>query len=178
MDRNEPFLSIEPKSAKRVVTIDIGGRATDLAYIINGKQNQTSSSGSLRLGVLDVHELLSEEIKKEYGLKGDLPPDLLDYALRQKRFSYRGAEQNIDQIVIKCVHSLAQRIKREIVAQLGDTDIADKTILVDGGAVVFEAAIISWRVCSGKPKLVECPRLLEICNGGRAAQKMRAIERG
>lgn len=135
-------LEIVNEMPKRAVIIDIGGRTTDLAYIINDEHQDAKRSGSILYGVLNVQKSLQALIRERFKTRGDQPPDVMDDAIRNKEFYYRGQPEDISDLVSKAVRQFAAPIQQAIENQLGDVNNARKIMLVGGGAHVFRDVML------------------------------------
>jgi plasmid segregation protein ParM len=122
--------------------IDIGGRTTDLAYLINGKI-EGKNSGSLQIGVLDVISQLNENLMAQTKRLRAFPPRALDHALRQRRINYDGVEIDVSASVDSAISKVAGKLIAEIKGRFVDADVADQIIIVGGGAAVFEPVLRS-----------------------------------
>jgi plasmid segregation protein ParM len=129
------------KYPERTAIIDIGGRTTDLAYIINGKKNEASNSGSLQIGVLDVLGQLNSNLMTHFDRLKKYPPQILDRALRDRHIVVNGRREDVGSLVDQAVNKVASRIITEIRARMTDADIADEVIIVGGGATVFASVL-------------------------------------
>jgi plasmid segregation protein ParM len=125
----------------RTAIIDIGGRTTDLAYILRGETNDPNNSGSLQIGVLNVLAQLNGVLMAHFNRSKEYPPQVLDRALRERRLLVNQVNEDVGEQVDEAVATVAGRLIEEIRSRIVDADIADKILLVGGGASVFGAVL-------------------------------------
>lgn len=115
--------------------IDIGGRTTDIAVVLPGRQIDHARCGSADLGVLNVIEEVAIAIKKERDVT--LGADKIEPALRTGKVKLWGKDVDITPLIEQAVVSVMGAILREVNRRLGSAVDLDKVILVGGGAHVF-----------------------------------------
>jgi len=134
-------LKAKGRFQERTAIIDIGGRTTDLAYILNGQKNDVLNSGSIQIGVLDVLGHVNTGLMDHFDRPSKFPPQLLNRALRERRVDMNGARHDVSDIVDAAIELVVSRLIGEIRATIKDADIADEIIIVGGGAAVFGSAL-------------------------------------
>ena len=122
---------------EKVAIVDIGGRTTDIALIIDGQKFDPSRSGTSNVGVLDVYNTLSDLIKTEFKIRDKYPLSFLNEALRNKKIKIWGKQEDISKLVDEAINEQKNKIAREIERKLGGASDLDKVIFVGGGSVLF-----------------------------------------
>lgn len=124
-------------SIDKVAIVDIGGRTTDIALILDGQQFDPSRSGTANVGVLDVYNALSDLIQGKFKTRDKYPLSFLDKALRNKTVKMWGRPQDISELVDEAVNEQRGKIAREIERKLGGASDLDSVIFVGGGSALF-----------------------------------------
>lgn len=125
----------------RVAVVDIGGRTTDIAYVINGGQFIAERSGTQNIGVLEVHSRLATLICEKYRLSANkFSSSVLDAAMRSGKIKVFGKEAEIVDLIEKAVSEPASRLATMIRQKIGDGAELDTILFVGGGAKLFKAA--------------------------------------
>lgn len=130
-----------PESA---AVIDIGGSTTDIAVIMNGSRIDGGSSGAVRIGVLDVHGEVKQNLTRELGFQPNLSPAAMDRALRTRNITLWGKPTDISGAINKAIADVAEQIKREIDRKIGNGATLEKIIFVGGGAALFGDIVRRW----------------------------------
>lgn len=129
----------------RVAVVDIGGRTTDVALILNGDDFDPSRSGTANIGVLDVYAALAELVRAEFGTRDNYPMAMLDRAVRTGQIKLWGKQQDVGKLVATAVAEQGAKIAREVERRLGgdvesgrggSSDI-DSVLFVGGGSALF-----------------------------------------
>lgn len=122
---------------EKVAVVDIGGRTTDIALILNGSTFEPERSGTENIGVLDVQNALQELIHKEYDVNDDYSASVLDRALRTGKHKIFGKERDVTQLIQQAVAGPVHKLERMIKQKLGKGSDLDAIIFVGGGASCF-----------------------------------------
>lgn len=122
----------------KVAIVDIGGRTTDIALIINAAQFDPSRSGTANIGVLDVYTALSDLIKAKFNTRDQYALSYLDKGLRTGKIKMWGKECDISDLVTEAVNEQKTKTIREIERKLGSASDLDKVIFVGGGSELFK----------------------------------------
>lgn len=125
-------------ASKRVGIIDIGGRTTDIAVIVNGSQIDHQQSGTANVGVLDVYKALMQSIRSKFGIKDDFPTAALDAAVRSGTIELWGKEEDIRDLVKGAVAEIGGKIEREIERRIGNAASLSAAVFVGGGGALFK----------------------------------------
>jgi len=134
-------LARPPESA---AIIDIGGSTTDIAVILGGSRIDGGSSGAIRIGVLDVHTGVRNNLTRELGFDFKTSPAAMDRALRSRNIMLWGKPRDISAAIDKAVTDVAEQIRREIDRKIGNGATLEKIIFVGGGAALFGDIVGHW----------------------------------
>lgn len=126
-------------SIDKIAVVDIGGRTTDIAVILNGNIFEPNSSGTENIGVLDVRNELKNLINKKFNINDEFSNSVLDKALRTGSLKLWGKEQNIKELIQQASHGPVQKLERMIVQKLGRGSDLDAILFVGGGASCFSS---------------------------------------
>lgn len=129
----------------RIAVVDIGGRTTDIALVIGGTAIDFSQSGNANLGVLDVYRALEDSIRKEFKIKDRFPLADLDAAVRTRKLTLWGTQEDIAALVAEAVDETASQIKREVERRLGGAASLSAVVFAGGGAELFRSIPESMR---------------------------------
>jgi plasmid segregation protein ParM len=132
-DLNEKDVPIE-----KIAVVDIGGRTTDIALVLDGASFDPRRSGTENIGVLDVYNSLSEMIKARFSTRDDYPVSTIDKAVRTGKIRLWGKEKDIQDLVDQAVHEQQEKIVREIERRLGSASDLDAVLFVGGGSALFK----------------------------------------
>lgn len=156
-------------SSHRIAVVDVGGRTTDVATLLDGNKIDHAHSGTQNIGVLDVQARLMTTIGKHFDFTETLPNGAYDQALRTGTIRVFGKDEDVSDLVREAVHEVAGRIERMLQRYLGSGASFDKVVIVGGGAVVFPSLKEGFRNA-------EIPSDPELSNA-RGAWKMAAMVR-
>lgn len=121
----------------RVAVIDIGGRTTDLAFVVGGKEIDRKYSKSLNIGVINVLLALNSALRDRFSISIDFPRETLKEILRTRYARIRGQNIDVSDIVESAVKSVGGALWRQVLAEMEGLAMADLILLVGGGASVF-----------------------------------------
>jgi plasmid segregation protein ParM len=124
-------------AADKVAVVDIGGRTTDIALIIDGKSFDPRRSGTENMGVLDVYTALAELIKARHGIKDEYPLAVIDKAVRTGSIKLWGKPVDVSDLVNQAIGEQQAKIGREIERRLGGAADLDAVLFVGGGSALF-----------------------------------------
>ncbi len=124
-------------SSHRIAVVDVGGRTTDVATLLDGKKIDHAHSGTQNIGVLDVQARLVTTIGKHFDFSETLPNGAYDQALRTGSIRIFGKDEDVSDLVKEAVHEVAGRIERTLQRYLASGASFDKVVIVGGGAEVF-----------------------------------------
>ena len=125
--------------AGRTAIVDIGGRTTDIAVVVNGQAIDHSVSGTENIGVLDVYNALGKSIRKEFKIKEKFPLDELDKAVRTGKMKLWAKEQDIQSLIDEIIIEHEAKIAREVQRRLGSGSNLNAIVFVGGGSALFQS---------------------------------------
>lgn len=121
--------------------IDIGGRTTDCVVVNPGGMTLNSSrSGTLDVGVLQLQDNVRHELKQTYGW-GFINEKALSLALITNIYTIGSRETDVSNIVISAKKHLFSQIENFIESTIGDGSDLPAIILVGGGSYVLQDMI-------------------------------------
>lgn len=121
----------------RVAVVDIGGRTTDIALILNGSAFDPSRSGTENIGALDVHASLNALVNSEFRTRDAYSAAMLDKAARTGEIRLWGKTHDITHLVNAAVAEHRASLERCIRQRLGGASDIDAVIFVGGGSGLF-----------------------------------------
>ena len=121
----------------KVAVVDIGGRTTDIALIVNGNSFDEARSGTSNLGVLDVYEMVSKSIRGTFKTRDRYPLAVMDEAVRSKTITLWGEKHDISAMVNDAVREQETKIAREVERRIGAASSVDRVLFVGGGSALF-----------------------------------------
>jgi len=128
-----------------VAIVDIGGRTTDIATVIDGQQVDHARSGTANIGVLSVYQALEAAICAEFGIRDKFPVNQLDKAVRTKKIRLWGKDEDVTGFVEDVVKEQQSKIVREIERRIGSGAAMSAVVFVGGGSALFADIAKSMR---------------------------------
>lgn len=128
-----------------VAIVDIGGRTTDIATVIDGQQVDHARSGTANIGVLSVYEALQNTICSNFKVRDRFPVNQLDAAVRTKKIKLWGSEEDVSDAVADVVKEQQSKIVREIERRIGSGASMSAVVFVGGGSALFSDIANSLR---------------------------------
>ena len=145
-----------------VAVIDIGGRTTD--YVVVEDQSIIhQSSGSLRCGLLDVKQQISECVRARFDLES-LSERAIEEAMSRGRVRLFGKMHDVSDLLTLALREVVEKIQLETQRQLGRGAELERVLFVGGGAVVLDAHIRHWfpnQVIAGMPAFANARGMLK-----------------
>lgn len=139
-------LSERHENMDRIAVVDIGGRTTDIAYVIGGSRLDNDRSDTQNIGVLEVQNKLDALICERFRLKGSqFSPKVLDDALRSGKIKVYGKQEDITDLIERATPEPSARLATMIRQKIGDGAELDAILFVGGGARLFSAAADGFR---------------------------------
>ena len=139
-------LKLRAEIKGRVAVIDIGGRTTDIAVIVNGMGLDEQNSGSANQGALDVYKAIEASLNQKFNLRETFPVADLAEAVRTGKFEMWGEEQDVRDVVAAAVNQVEANIAREIDRRIGGVMAGlRKVIFVGGGSALFKGLPSRYR---------------------------------
>ena len=124
-------------ATKRVAVVDIGGRTTDIAVIMNRDSLDASKSGTSNIGVLDVYEMVARGIRAKFKTRDKYTLSDMDRAVRSGSFPMWGEPHDVSDLVAEAVREQETKIEREVSRRIGAASNVDVVLFVGGGAALF-----------------------------------------
>lgn len=121
----------------RVAVVDIGGRTTDIALIINGGRFDPKRSGTENVGVLDVQRNLSRLVQEKFSTTDEYSAQFIDNCLRTGNARLWRQDHDVKDLIERAVEEPRARIKAMIHRVLGSASDVDVILFVGGGAALF-----------------------------------------
>ena len=128
-----------------VAIVDIGGRTTDIAVVVNGSSIDRARSGTANLGVLDVYKGVQGAVRSKFKVKDTLPLDQLDRAVRTGRVSLWNEEHDISDDVAGIITEHEAAIAREVDRRIGSAANIQQVLFVGGGSALFQGIANHFR---------------------------------
>lgn len=116
--------------------VDFGGRTIDTVWINPPNMIDHMRSGSERIGVLDLIDLVSDSLRGKFQLN-HFSRDALEGAIKTKKIRIFGKDQDVSQIVKDASSEITSRIDREIQRRFGSAAELDKILFVGGGSAAM-----------------------------------------
>jgi plasmid segregation protein ParM len=129
----------------RVAIVDIGGRTTDIAVVIGGKQIDHDKSGTANTGVLDVYSAVERGIQKQFDIPDRLSLNQLDQVVRTEKVKLFGSDENVSKIVRDAVVEQEEKIRMECERKIGSGATLDAVVFVGGGSALFKTINSKFR---------------------------------
>lgn len=126
-------------SKETVGVIDIGGRTTDCAVVLEDRRIDHVRCGSAYAGALDVvHEIATKLSAQLGGL--EISEALVDRALRQglRTLTVRGKPVDFTALLNAALKQTLGKVKQEVSRRFGGAEDLDRILLVGGGAYLFK----------------------------------------
>lgn len=124
-------------AVEKVAVVDIGGRTTDVALVLDGASFDPRHSGTENVGVLDVYRALSDLVRARFGTRDEYPLSLLDRAVRTGRIKLWGKQHEVADLVEEAVREQQTKVAREVERRLGSASDVDTVLFVGGGSALF-----------------------------------------
>lgn len=125
----------------QVAIVDIGGRTTDIAVIVDATKVDHSRSGTMNIGVLDVYNLVQKSIASEFKLRDDFALKVLDAAVKNKFIKIWNRKEDISKIVRDAIIEIESKIVREIERKIGSGAVMSAVLFVGGGSALFNEIV-------------------------------------
>ncbi|SOC25938.1 ParM/StbA family protein [Thalassospira xiamenensis] len=129
----------------KFAVVDIGGRTTDVAVIVNGESLDNSMSGTANIGVLDVYSAVNRAIGNRFDFHDRLPTNTIDAAVRTGKINLWGDDHDVTDLVKGVVLEQEGKIAREVERRLGSAASLNKVLFVGGGSALFKTIAEHFR---------------------------------
>lgn len=124
--------------AEPAAVIDIGGGTTDIVTILPGWKIDHRRSGTSRIGVLELKDIIREKLKIRFDLD-EISQTTIDKCLETSRITLWNKEHDIHDIVNPAKKEVGEQIFRDIQRHIGKGAEFSKILFVGGGSVVFDS---------------------------------------
>lgn len=132
-------LQMRAQAKGRFAIVDVGGRTTDIAVVVNGKSVDDSLSGTRNVGVLDVYKALEAGLHGKFKIRDSFPLADLDAAVRTGRIDLWGKSEDISDLVTAARQDVESQIQREIDRKIGGAMATLSAIIfVGGGSALYK----------------------------------------
>lgn len=122
-----------------VAIVDIGGRTTDIATVINGESVDHARSATDNTGVLDVYNAVTDALRSKFNIRDKFPIADVDAAIRSKDKTFRlwGKPQDVSDIIEEVIAEHESKVARTIERTIGSGASINKVVFVGGGSALF-----------------------------------------
>jgi len=154
-----------------IAIVDIGGRTTDIATILDGENIDMQRSGTATLGVLDLYRDLDAGLRTAFSLSSPLSQQIVRNALTTGTVRLFNEVHDVATHVAASRSHIEEALKREIDRRIGSGAELAAVVFVGGGARVFE----------GLPKLFahsSIPDAPEFANARGMYKFMKHLQNG
>lgn len=121
-----------------VAIVDIGGRTTDIATVVNGQSIDHARSGTANIGVLDVYNAVENAIGIKFKMRDEFPIATIDEAVRTGKIRIWGKEEDVSELVGEVIKEFESKIAREVDRQIGSGAAMTAVVFVGGGSALFK----------------------------------------
>ncbi len=125
----------------RVGVVDVGGRTTDIAVVINDGGVPGIDMGRIvteNVGVLDVYKHVMSAVRSKWGFDDKFTLAEQDRAVRERTIEIFGQEEDIGDLVDRAVADVSGRIERLIDARLEGGGSMKSIVFVGGGCALLK----------------------------------------
>lgn len=119
---------------QRVGIIDVGGRTTDVAVVMPGRQIDHARSGSSEIGAHNVMETMKSELFKRF--EAQVSQQQAEKAM-SGQVKMWGKMTDVSDLAQRAIRETSEMILRDINRRLGGGADLDVVLLVGGGAHLF-----------------------------------------
>lgn len=139
-------LNVRAQTKGRVAIVDIGGRTTDIAVVVNGQSVDDALSGTHNVGVLDVYKALQASLQAKFGIKDIFPLADLDVAVRTGHINLWGKPEDVSELVTAARQNVESLIQREIDRKIGGAMATlSAVVFVGGGSALYKTIATRFR---------------------------------
>jgi plasmid segregation protein ParM len=128
-----------------IAIIDVGGRTTDIAIVIDGKSVDHQRSRSTNTGVLNVYNDVSKGLNSKFGLTEDLKLKLIDTAVRTGQIKLWNEVHDVSDIVNSAKKVHQDKIAREVERRINNGATMSAIVFVGGGSSLFSSIAGEFR---------------------------------
>lgn len=122
-----------------VAIVDIGGRTTDVATVINGQSVDHARSGTANIGVLDVYKAVEAVIGGKFKIRDKFPLNTIDAAVRTGKIRLWNKDNDVSDLVNEVLREHESKITREVERRIGSGAAMNAVVFVGGGSALFKS---------------------------------------
>ena len=123
------------KITQPVAIVDIGGRTTDVAIVTPDFSIEPSSTGTLKVGILDAYNLLNTKLMAQHYLDTNIDIFVLSEAFKSNEIQIDMSKvRDISKLVKEIKQSIASKILREVERKIDKVPHLQGICFVGGGA--------------------------------------------
>jgi plasmid segregation protein ParM len=134
-------LSTRNEAPARAAVVDVGGYTTDVAVILDGERIDETRTGTARIGMLDIYEMIAAGLRTRFQIQDRFPAEVLASALRTRAIRLWGREERVDNLVEHALVQHSAKVAREVERKLGGGADLDVILFVGGGANMLTSLI-------------------------------------
>jgi len=123
-----------------VAIVDIGGRTTDIAIMLPGRQIDQDRSGTEQLGVLDVHQQIRDRASHSDRFGVPISAAAAERGIRSRVLRLWGKDQDISDLVDSAIDDLTRRVVQVTQQRIGRGQDLDRVIVIGGGGALLRDA--------------------------------------
>ena len=132
--------TMNKKIENGLAVVDIGGNTTDITYINSENIINVQRSGSKKLGVLNVRDMLRRLIQEEFRID-ELRDGQLDAALREGSCRIFGEQKDVRKQIDAAKRESVKKLMNYVEEMVGDAADLDLVLFVGGGSAVLSDVI-------------------------------------
>ncbi len=135
---------LKPKGEMKgnVAIVDVGGRTTDIAMIVNDSGRPTinmSQSTTVNVGVLDVYNAFIEGVQAKHEVESDgFTLAMQDAAVRERSLMLFGSPTDVGDVVDDAIAQVEGKIQRIIEGKLRGGAALRSIVFVGGGSALLK----------------------------------------
>jgi len=135
---NENPETVEMVADRALAIVDIGGKTTDIAMVMEGGQGlYPERSGTRAVGVLNFYEAVGARLKDRFQLNDAPPAKHIEEAIRTKQYKLFGKPHDVSSAVDGEAKMIAQQIKSMMNKLIGSGSDIGHVVFVGGGAILL-----------------------------------------
>jgi plasmid segregation protein ParM len=120
-----------------LAVVDVGGRTTDIAVMINQAVDH-NRSGTILDGVLNIRDHVTKVIAEKFGIDDKQPARTLDDAVRTGKVQLWGKTHDISSELTLAARELLEKVTRYTTQQIGRGADLSAVVFVGGGAAFLK----------------------------------------
>jgi len=138
-DGNEKPETVRLIERRAMAFIDVGGKTTDIALVIEGgKGIYSERSGTKQIGALNLNEKVGQRLKSRFDLNMPPPAKHVEEIIRDKEYMLFGETHDVSDIVDEEARNFAVAISGELVRLVGNGEDVGSVVFVGGGSILLK----------------------------------------